>query len=517
MDERIWLRVDDADPDEQHLEELALMLRRVLVALGATVERPSAGAAPEGARAVVWAAIGALLVTIAGSPVLASLIDAVSAWLGDRRQRKVLLEVDGDRVELTGAPTEEERAATQRWVRRHGAARRSALIVANSDYSDPGLGKLRAPAHDAERLAGVLGDPRIGGFGVRTLLDQPASVINEAVEDFFADRDADDLLLLHFSGHGIKDESGELYFAASGTKLNRLGGTAVAADYVTRLMNRSRSRRIVLLLDCCYSGAFARGMVARAGATLALDEQFGGTGRAVITASSAVQYAFEGLDLADSRDPGPSVFTSALVEGLDSGDADRDQDGYVGLDELYEYVYDRVRRVTPNQTPGMWVLDLQGDLRIARRARPVTTPSDLPEEVRHALEHPLPGVRAGVITDLARLAESAHAGLALAGKQALERLADDDSRTVAARAAEALGTAAPSRPEPAPLPQPELAPAPREERPPAKPAVVREPPPTPRPKPSPRPQPPRREPRERRRVDPSRSPRASSLPPGSSW
>ena len=30
-------------------------------------------------------------------------------------------------------------------------------------------------------------------------------------------------------------------------------------------MNRSRSRRVVLLLDCCYAGAFERGLVARAG------------------------------------------------------------------------------------------------------------------------------------------------------------------------------------------------------------------------------------------------------------
>jgi hypothetical protein len=128
---------------------------------------------------------------------------------------------------------------------------RSALIIASDQYTDPGLRRLWAPASDARALAAVLRDPGIGGFEVRTLLNEPAHVVNLAVEEFFADRRADDLLLVHFSGHGIKDQDGELYFAASSTMLRRLGATAVAADFVNRQMNRSRSRRVVLLLDCC--------------------------------------------------------------------------------------------------------------------------------------------------------------------------------------------------------------------------------------------------------------------------
>jgi uncharacterized caspase-like protein len=246
---------------------------------------------------------------------------------------------------------------------------RSALIVASDDYSDPGLRQLRAPASDAEALAGVLRDPNIGGFQVRTLLNQPAYEVNLAVEEFFADRKPDDLLLLHVSCHGVKDEDGELYFATSNTQLRRLAATGVAAEFVNRRMSRSRSRRVVLLLDCCYAGAFERGMTARAGTGVGIEEQFGGRGRAVITASSAMEYAFEGDELADARELAPSVFTSALVEGLETGEADRDQDGMVGLDELYEYVYDRVRATTPNQTPGKWTYGVQGDLYIAHRAR----------------------------------------------------------------------------------------------------------------------------------------------------
>jgi len=338
---------------------------------------------------------------------------------------------------------------------------RSALIVASDDYQDPGLGRLRAPASDAEALAAVLRDPEIGGFEVRTLLNQPAYEVNEAVEEFFTDRRPDDLLLLHFSGHGVKDESGELYFAAANTRLRMLGSTAVAAEFVNRRMGRSRSRRVVLLLDCCYAGAFERGMTARAGSGVGIEDHFGGRGRAVITASSAMEYAFEGDELTDTKALAPSVFTSALVEGLRTGDADRDQDGYIALDELYDYVYDKVREATPNQTPGKWTFGVQGELVIARRGRPVTTPAPLPAELQQAVVHPLASVRAAAVQELAPILHGQHAGLALAARLTLQRLTEDDSRRVAAAATEALGgeAARPAAETPPPVAEPAPAPA----------------------------------------------------------
>ena len=100
----------------------------------------------------------------------------------------------------------------------------------------------------------------------------------------------------------------------------------------------------------------------------------------IVTASSAMEYAFEGGQLASRIEPTPSVFTGAVVDGLTTGEADRDGDGWVGLTELVGFVTDRVHRVTPNQNPQMWTFGSQGELLIARsRVRRITPPPLAPE------------------------------------------------------------------------------------------------------------------------------------------
>ncbi|MGW3350806.1 caspase family protein [Nonomuraea rubra] len=443
---QLRLRVIDAAADPQELDEATARLREELLELDVVAGTAEAGEIPEGARAVLSFTVGGLVIALAGTELLASIVNAVTAWLNRHQHRSVKLEIDGDVLELTGIPSKEQREFADVWLRRRGrpdasprTGRRLALIVAGDEFGDPGLRGLRAPALDAEALARVLGDQAIGGFDVRTMLNEPTAVVSEAVEEFFADRHPDDLLLLHFSGHGVKDDNGELYFATPSTKLNRLAATAVSAEFVNRRMGRSRCRRIVLLLDCCYAGAFARGALPRAGTDVHVEEQFGGRGRVVITASNALEYAFDGTDLADAQETtSPSVFTRALVEGLETGEADRDQDGFVGIHELYDFVYDKVRAIMPSQTPGKWTFDVQGDLIIARRGRPVDRPAPLPTELQEAVDHPIAKIREGAIGELARLRHSRHAGLALAARLALEELADDDSRSVSAAASRAL-------------------------------------------------------------------------------
>jgi tRNA nucleotidyltransferase (CCA-adding enzyme) len=179
---------------------------------------------------------------------------------------------------------------------------------------------------------------------------------------------SDELLLLYFSGHGIKDEYGHLYFATADTSCRLLLSTSISAGLINDLMRRSRARLQVLMLDCCYSGAFARGMVVKTDDSISTREYFQGRGRVVLTASDAMQYAFEG-DQVHGKGV-RSIFTGTLVEGLATGEADQDKDGLVTVDELYEYVHTRLAEEGCGQNPRKWVFDVEGDIVIARNPRP---------------------------------------------------------------------------------------------------------------------------------------------------
>ncbi|MBV8540109.1 MAG: caspase family protein [Pseudonocardiales bacterium] len=95
--------------------------------------------------------------------------------------------------------------------------RRLALLVATYHYHDVGLRRLTAPGHDAEALAKVLRDPEIADLKVTTLINEPLQVVGEAIGEFYHNRRSDDLTLLYFTGHGMKDDQGRLYLAMTNT------------------------------------------------------------------------------------------------------------------------------------------------------------------------------------------------------------------------------------------------------------------------------------------------------------
>ncbi|MGW4002338.1 caspase family protein, partial [Streptomyces nigra] len=317
---------------------------------------------------------------------------------------------------------------------------RHALIIANERYDDRALKQLKAPGHDADALAEVLGDPQIGDFDVDVVSNQPSYVLRRRIEHFFSDRRRDDTLVVHFSCHGIKSESGELYFAASDTEPLLLEATAVPAQFVRRCMSRSRAGRTVLFLDCCYGGAFSRSSsgVRSTGDVNVLDsfateKPAGGRGWAVITASSSMEYAVEGGDLTEDTAPRPSVFTGAVVQGLDTGEADLDADGEISLDDLYDYVYDRVRGQNPHQTPGKTV-EMQGELHLAhsRRRRGVEiAPEPIPASWRTALHSKNHFTRLGAVAELRYRLQSETLPVAEGARQALLDVAHNDMRQVA--------------------------------------------------------------------------------------
>src|ERR1700752_3565142 len=135
-----------------------------------------------------------------------------------------------------------------------------ALVIGNTEYTDSGLAQLTTPGKDAEGFARVLRDPDICAFDeVYLLLNEPEYIVRGAIDEFFDQKKPDDLLILYFSGHGVRDELGALYLAVKNTIRTRLRSTAIRSDDIREAMDQSRSKRQILILDCSNSGAFALG------------------------------------------------------------------------------------------------------------------------------------------------------------------------------------------------------------------------------------------------------------------
>lgn len=440
---QLSLRVSAAEgdvPDPRAFEELTDDLRAALAGVDVRrIERVSAGAPPEGARSIEVLSVCTFVITVVQTAeALAKVVQAVRLCLARYAERRPAARVTLAGMDV-GSASDAELApivtALLALPARPLTGVRRALIVANTHYDDPALAQLRAPNHDADALARVLGAPSIGGFDVELLTDADERAIRRRIAAFFAGRDRDDLLLLHFSGHGVKDAHGRLYLAARDTELSTLSATAVPASFVNDQLAETHSRRVVLILDCCYSGAFARNTVARAGNTVHLTEEFGGgAGRVVLTASSATEYAFE--DGALTRDEGrPSVFTTALVNGLATGEADLDADGEISIDELYTYTHRQVREHAPGQTPQKWSFGIEGNLTIARSPRPAALPAAILDD----LASDRVPLRLAAIAALAQLARTGRPGQQATAVSALVQLRDhDDSFRVRAAAADAL-------------------------------------------------------------------------------
>jgi hypothetical protein len=84
-------------------------------------ERPADAVAPEGARAGEVIALSTLLVTL-GEGALGIVTSAIGRWVARRGGRSVTLELDGDRIELSGVSEEDQRRLIDTFVARHAEA-----------------------------------------------------------------------------------------------------------------------------------------------------------------------------------------------------------------------------------------------------------------------------------------------------------------------------------------------------------------------------------------------------------
>jgi len=112
----------DAEPetDSEDLERLTRQLREELSELDVQADLMTGGPAPVNTRAgdiITW---GTLLLTLAASGgAITTLIGVLQAWLTRQERRGVTLEMDGDKLQVTGITSAEQQRLIDAWLRRH--------------------------------------------------------------------------------------------------------------------------------------------------------------------------------------------------------------------------------------------------------------------------------------------------------------------------------------------------------------------------------------------------------------
>lgn len=226
-------------------------------------------------------------------------------------------------------------------------------------------GDLPATVQDAEAMAEILRSPEHCAFPaeqVELLAGKEADRAGVlAGLDWLAEavaREDNATAIVYFSGHGV--DGSPAHLLTHGYDLGRLTETAVSSVELTARLRAIRSRRLLVLLDCCHAGAQAEAKAPLPKAPIPIEavETFKeGRGRVVIASSRGDEYSYVG--------DGVSYFTEALREAL-SGHGASELDGFSRVLDLAMYASQVVPyRTYDRQHPLIKVSNLEDNFPLA--------------------------------------------------------------------------------------------------------------------------------------------------------
>jgi hypothetical protein len=188
---------------------------------------------------------------------------------------------------------------------------RKALVVGINDYDN--FSSLRHAESDANAITELLafhGDgDRSRNFDIAKMLHSEVPVqratLRPAIHNLFANSKGLDLAF-YFAGHGVVSETGGYLVTADGI-VNDYG---ITMDELYIAAQRSPANSVLLMLDCCHSGAV--------GDTRALGDD---SPRTVLRENTTIMAASLPMQAAvESREGG--LFSAALKDALDGAAAD---------------------------------------------------------------------------------------------------------------------------------------------------------------------------------------------------
>ncbi|TKB76738.1 MAG: hypothetical protein E8D45_05875 [Nitrospira sp.] len=256
-----------------------------------------------------------------------------------------------------------------------------AVVIGIDEYEK--APKLKYAGADAKAVAGALAQR---GFQVTGLYNAQATRGNilGALGDKLVEQVGEqDRVVIFFAGHGEtkKAKGGKTtgYLVPVGGEASALAETAISMSVIRDLSEALPAKHVLFLIDTCYGGI--AGTLGRSMPPMTesyLREITRERGRQLITAGGPDQRALEGPEW------GHSVFTYYLLEGLEKGLADLNEDGIIPASELYAYLDARVFGAAALkghvQRPERWDLAAEkGEFVFFSTARPPPPPPPPPK------------------------------------------------------------------------------------------------------------------------------------------
>ncbi len=278
-----------------------------------------------------------------------------------------------------------------------------AFIIGIDEYQH--ISPLQTAVNDARKLEDVLKSQQ--HFSVHTpLLNATGKAIRDLLQKTLKETVTEkDRVVFYFAGHGIA-EDGEKgpagYIVPADADPNDVR-TFIPMEDLQNALNNLPCRHLLLILDCCFSGAFKWSSQFRAFGSLMpkriykerFDRFVEDTAWQVITSSAYDQKAMDVLQnkhqtgvrgsITVNDDTMHSPFAAALFRGL-AGEADTKVgqfgDGVITATELYSYIRDQIEPATIQeaqalrQTPGLFPLrnDNKGEFIFLHPRHPLNLP-----------------------------------------------------------------------------------------------------------------------------------------------
>ncbi len=270
---------------------------------------------------------------------------------GEMTSATVLLKTQARKAAIAQRETGSEKHSTGSTIER---PRVFGLVVGVSKYSAQRIRPLQYADADARLLADFLGSKSGAGIDeerLKVLLNEDATRENilDVFSEFLTQTRSSDLVFIYFAGHGLTDPNANAtYFLSHDADLSNLPNTAVdQAELTDILASRIKAGKVVFFIDACHGGGLGLTGIRMRGANTVLSEKLltemisAKNGTVFFSASRAMEQSMEG----PMWGGGHGAFTWHVVQGLRKH-GDLNSDGRVTVDELGDYVYDKVKAET---------------------------------------------------------------------------------------------------------------------------------------------------------------------------